>query len=371
MNRRSLFAALASLALFAGPAAAEPTGAPAQLPSRLAEVLDEAAAIEALETVVVAVDGRTLAERGYNGHSPADPTNIKSASKAVVSALVGIAIDRGLLAGTDQRIAPLLADRLPEDPDPRLSRVTIGHLLSMQAGLQPVSGPEYGSWVASRDWVRDALRRPFVAEPGGRMLYSTGSSHLLSAILTKLGGRPTLALARDWLAPLDGFRIASWDRDPQGIHFGGNQMAMSPRSLLAFGELYRRGGRTADGRQLLPQTWVDRSFAPRTTSRWTGDGYGYGWFLRRIAGREVHYAWGYGGQMLYLVPSLDLTVVMTSDETRPSARTGHRDRLHGLLGEIIAAVEASPAAPSGDGDQRTRADLSGASGDSEARRSSP
>jgi hypothetical protein len=47
------------------------------------------------------------------------PANIKSVSKAVIAALVGIAIARGVFTGPDQRIAPLLADRLPRNPDPR------------------------------------------------------------------------------------------------------------------------------------------------------------------------------------------------------------------------------------------------------------
>jgi CubicO group peptidase (beta-lactamase class C family) len=78
----------------------------------------------------------------------------------------------------------------------------------------------------------------------------------------------------------------------------------------------------------------------RTASRFTGDGYGYGWFTRRIGGEDVHYAWGYGGQMLYIVPSRQLTVVMTSDESGPSARNGYRDALHAVLAEIIEATAA-------------------------------
>ena len=70
----------------------------------------------------------------------------------------------------------------------------------------------------------------------------------------------------------------------------------------------------------------------RTNSIYSGDGYGYGWFQRAIGGQEVHYAWGFGGQMLYIVPDLGLTVVMTSREDDPSARNGHRDDLHALLG---------------------------------------
>jgi CubicO group peptidase (beta-lactamase class C family) len=175
------------------------------------------------------------------------------------------------------------------------------------------------------------------------MIYSTGSTHLLSAILTRQTGRSTLALARDWLGPLEGFAIASWERDPQGLYLGGNLMAMTPRSLLAFGELYRASGVTPDGRRLIPADWIEASWAPRTTSRYTGDGYGYGWFSRHIAGEDVRYSWGYGGQMLYVVPRLELTVVMTSDESAPSSRTGHRDDLHALLGEIIAAISEDPS----------------------------
>lgn len=301
-------------------------------------LLDSAEHLTPLETVIISLHGNILAERGYRGHSVTAPTNIKSASKSVISALTGIAIDKKILSGPDQRVAPLLANQLPAASDARMRRLTIGNLLSMQAGLESTSGPGYGGWVQSANWVRAALARPFEDQPGGKMIYSTGSTHLLSAILTRQSGRSTLQLARDWLGPLDSFRISSWRRDPQGIYFGGNEMAMSPRSLLAFGELYRRGGVTPEGKRLLSQQWIDASWQPRTRSRFTGDSYGYGWFGKQIAGEQVHYAWGYGGQMLYIVPDLALTVVMTSDGSSPAARTGHRDRLNQLLAEIIQQV---------------------------------
>lgn len=306
--------------------------------TRLSILLADAESLVPLETVIVSLGGEVVAQQGYRGNSVAEPTNIKSASKSIISALVGIAIDRGLIEGVDQPIAELLPDALPDDPDPRLAEITIGNLLSMQAGLERTSGSNYGAWVASPNWVRFALAQPFVDEPGGAMLYSTGSTHLLSAILTRVGGQPTLELARDWLSPLEDFSIAAWDRDPQGIYFGGNQMAMSPTSLLTFGELYRNGGLAANGERVLSEDWIAQSWEPRTNSRFTRDQYGYGWFEREIAQEPVHYGWGYGGQMLYIVPDLELTVVMTSDENSPSGRTGHRDDLHHLLGEIIEAV---------------------------------
>ncbi|MBA9033394.1 CubicO group peptidase (beta-lactamase class C family) [Rhizobium leguminosarum] len=323
------------------PAAAQSTASGV---SGLGPRLDHAAsdpAMRPLKTVIVARDGRVLGERGFHGHSPSESTNIKSASKSIISALVGIAIDKGLLKGPDQKIAPILKADLPVTPDPRINDITIGNLLSMQAGLDRMSGPNYGRWVSSRNWVRFALSQPFIDQPGGEMLYSTASTHLLSAILTKVGGQSTLALAHEWLGPVEGFRIGAWERDPQGIYLGGNQMAMSARSLLAFGELYRNGGKTADGRQIVPADWISQSWQQRTNSRFSGDEYGYGWFTRQIGGEQVHFAWGYGGQMLYIVPSLDLTVVMTSEESGPSARNGYRDLLHDLLADIIGAVRAA------------------------------
>ncbi len=345
MKRRSilisavplLFAPLAVVSRSRTQSAGEPVR------TALAQIIDRAGGLVPLETTIVAQHGEILAERGYRGHSPTAPTNIKSVSKAVISALVGIAIDEGVLEGTQQKIAPLLRADLPPDPDPRMGQITIGHLLSMQAGLARTSGANYGRWVASGNWVRSALAQPFVDEPGGQMLYSTGSTHLLSAILTQRSGRSTLQLARDWLGPLENFSIAAWERDPQGIYLGGNQMAMSPKSLLAFGELYRNAGRTPQGRPVISPAWIEQSWRLRTHSRFTGDGYGYGWFQRQAGAHTVQYAYGYGGQMLYIVPSLGLSVVMTSDEKTPAGRSGHRNALNRLLEEIVAAVQAPTA----------------------------
>ncbi|AEQ51533.1 serine hydrolase domain-containing protein [Pelagibacterium halotolerans] len=309
-------------------------------PDPLTTVLDAAERLEPLRTVTISLDGEIIADRGYNGYTSSDPTNIKSASKVIVTTMIGIAIDRGLLEGPDQPVAELLADDLPSDPDPRLDEITLSHLMSMQAGLEATSGANYGRWVASSNWVRSALAQPMVAEPGGPMIYSTGSTHLLSAILTEVGGASTRQLARDWLGPIDGFAITGWHQDPQGVYLGGNELAMTPLSLLAFGEMIRNGGVVDDGERIVSEGWIDQSWQQRTTSRFGGHGYGYGWFLAELGGHDVSYAWGYGGQMLYIVPDLDLTVVMTSDPNSPSGGNGHRDRLQDLLADIIGIYGA-------------------------------
>ncbi len=324
--------ALSFLAGFAPPASA-------QSPD-FAEIERHAAALPRLTSVVVLQDGETVYERG----PVARPANIKSASKTVVSALVGIAIDKGVLESADQKIAPLLKASLPADPDPRLNDITIGDLLTMRAGLERTSGANYGSWVQSRDWVRNALARPFVDEPGGRMLYSTGSTHLLSAVLTKAAGRPTLELAREWLADPLGIKIPSWDRDPQGIYFGGNNMAMTPRAMAAFGELYRNGG-MADGRRIVSKAWIDASWTPVTESFFTGHGYGYGWFATNLAGQDVRYAWGHAGQFIFVVPSARLTVAMTSAAEGYKRGSDHVEKLHALMADVIIPAAMSRQSP--------------------------
>lgn len=359
------FAALAVALVLAGTtatvaraAAAREGGSPAQAvavpavaargldAALLARAVEQAEGLTRLRSLVVARDGVTAFERAFRGPGLDRAVNIKSASKTIVSALVGIAIERGVLAGVDQRVAPVLGRRVPADADPRVSEITVGHLLSMQAGLERTSGENYGRWVSSPDWVRFALSRPFVDEPGGAMLYSTGSTHLLSAVLTRASGKSTLDLAREYLGRPLRIAIPVWTRDPQGVYFGGNEMALSPRALLTFGEMYRNGG-MHEGRRVVPEAWVRESWTPRVSSPWTGDAYGYGWFLAEARGHPVHYAWGYGGQMLYVVPSLGLTVVMTSDPDHPSGRDGFVRVLHGLLADGIV-----PAAEQGAGGER-------------------
>jgi CubicO group peptidase (beta-lactamase class C family) len=292
-----------------------------------------------LHAVIAARDGQPLVEQVFRGPDFDTAVNIKSASKSVLAAVAGAAIGAGFLTGVDQPVAPFLSDRFPANPDPRLQRITVGDLLSMRAGLASTSGANYGAWVSSPNWVRYALAQPFESDPGGALIYSTGTSHLTSAVLTRASDRSTLALTRELLGEPMGITVPSWPADPQGIYFGGNEMRLSPRSLLAFGELYRNDGMSGQAR-VLPEGWVRASWERRGSSRYTGDGQGYGWWMRRARGHDVFYAWGYGGQMVFVVPDLRLTVVMTSDPTPVETRDGHVQALHALLADgFIPAAE--------------------------------
>ena len=87
-----------------------------------------------IKTVQVAYKGELVWSKAYSNADMDAVTNIKSASKSLMSAIVGMAIDRGVLEGVDQSVTTLLPDQLPQNPDPRLKEITLGHLLSMQAG---------------------------------------------------------------------------------------------------------------------------------------------------------------------------------------------------------------------------------------------
>jgi len=115
-------------------------------------------------------------------------------------------------------------------------------------------------------------------------------------------------------------------------------MRMTPREMLAFGTLYLNRGRAPDGTQVVPQAWVDSSWVPRTRSGWSGNAYGYGWWMRDAGGHAVYFAWGYGGQFIFVVPDLALVVVTTSSADTDRER-GHLDAIHALLAqEIVPAV---------------------------------
>ncbi len=338
VSRRTLLGgAVAALAVPILPVAA----APAFDGAALERAVRRARGFDQLHSLIVARDGEVAVAEAFRGPGLDRPANVKSVAKTVVAALTGIAIERGVLEGVEQPVAPLLADSLPRDPDPRLREITVGDLLTMRAGLERTSGPNYGAWIASDDWVRDALARPFVDRPGGRMLYSTGSYHLLGAALAQASGRSLLALSRDWLGePLD-IAIPPWTRDPQGRYLGGNNMALAPRALYRFGETYRQGG-TWQGRRVLSRDWVSRSWTPRTRSPFSGDAYGYGWFISDAGGHALYYARGYGGQMVYVVPDLGITVAVTSDPTRPARSAGYAGQLKALVAEsIVPAAETA------------------------------
>jgi CubicO group peptidase (beta-lactamase class C family) len=294
-----------------------------------------------MHSLLVSQGGQLVYEEYFNGRGRDSLDNVKSVSKSVLSALIGIAIARGDISSVDATLSDYFGREIGNGIDSTVGRITVENLLTMQAGLEPTSNSNYGAWVASNDWIGSALHAPLEAKPGEKMLYSTGNTHLLSAILTRATGRSTLQYARETLTKPLGFKLAPWPRDPQGVYFGGNDMEFTPRQLLDVGELYLNGGR-AGGIQVIPQRWVKASLAPHARSP-HGDAryYGYGWWVCELAGYVVPHAWGHGGQFIMLVPDLDLVIVTTSSTSPCAASQHHANNVYGLLQRIIRVVDNS------------------------------
>jgi CubicO group peptidase (beta-lactamase class C family) len=308
-------------------------------PTLRALALERANDLPRLRSLVISIDGEVVEERYFSGARPSHTANLKSASKSVLSALVGIALDRGYLKSIHDSIEKFFPEHLKGAEDAKKKTITIEDLLTMRSGLESTSNVNYGRWVQSTNWVGHVLARPLVDEPGTRMIYSTGNSHLISAILTKASKMTTFEFARRYLAEPLGVPMTPWVRDPQGIYLGGNEMHWTPRGMLAFGELYLNAG-WAGRKQVISEVWVKESLKSRSRSSWSGREYGYGWWIDTLGGHVTYYAWGHGGQFIFVVPTLRLVVAATSLPSPGDGRREHQQAIYDLMEHtLIPAAE--------------------------------
>ena len=263
-----------------------------------------------VESVLVVRHGVLVAERYAAGGTADDSRNVHSASKSILGALAGIALAAGAIGDVDDPIALYL----PEAADPQAplkGEITVRHLLTMASGL---------AWEEDRTeyriedddgWVEAILAQRMDATPGRNFLYSTGGTHLLSAVIAAATGMSTCDYAMARLFGPLGIAPEHWGRDPEGVYSGGYNLYLTARELALFGQLYLQRG-AWESRQVVPAAWVDASW---TTAWDTGAGwdYGYLWWLTERDGLRIAVAWGWRGQLVYVVPELDVVVVVTTD----------------------------------------------------------
>jgi CubicO group peptidase (beta-lactamase class C family) len=270
----------------------------------------ELAQSPALLSLLVVRDDALVFERYYNGSDASHSNNIHSASKSILSALFGIALDDGAIDSLDAPLADYLPEYIAAGSDK--AAITLRHVLTMSSGLAwTEDDTEYSVIEASDDWVGAILGQSLIGKPGAGFNYSSGMSHVLSAVLTRATGSSTCAYAHEKLLGPLGITAEHWGRDPDGVFSGGYNLYMTPRELARFGLLSLRGG-DWEGTQLVPTAWVQQSIQPQLAAD-DGYGYGYYWWLLSGGDQDIAIAWGHGGQFVYLVPALDLMVVMTAD----------------------------------------------------------
>ncbi|MBB3139924.1 serine hydrolase domain-containing protein [Halomonas organivorans] len=296
--------------------------------------------LDQLHSIQVQLGDRLIIAEAPRGPGLDALANIKSCSKSLVALLLGSCIDTGEIPSVASRLIDVAPAIVPPNATEGVDDLTLEDLVTLRAGLESTSGKRYGAWVASSDWLDDALTQPMVARPGGRMIYSTGTTHVLGAALAEASGQSLLELARGRLGAPMGFDIPPWVRDPQGYYLGGNEMALTPRAMLSLARLIRDGGHF-DGQQVIPADWIQASLEPRAHSPYSGMGYGYGWF---ISDSGYVLARGYGGQVIAAHRERGLAVAITSDPSRPARSAGYFGDLMRLLdGPVLRLADEALA----------------------------
>lgn len=302
--------------------------------SLLLGIFEEADNIPSIRSILVQQHGELLGENYFNGRNKNRPYNIKSASKSIIGLLVGIAVEEGFIPSVDEPIITYFPEYFKENPDPKKEQITVRNLLSMQAGLASTSSGNYGAWVISKNWIKYALDQDFVAEIDGKMVYSTGTSHLLSVIVARAAKLNTKVFAQKYLFdPLD-IVVGGWEKDPQGNYMGGNNLALKPADMLKIGQMLIDEG-MYNGQQIITKKWILDSFKTYTHSNYNPYGYGYQWWNKRTGKYTTLFAWGHGGQYIMMIPELDAVVVITSSVTPESERRAYKRPVFTLLEESV------------------------------------
>jgi len=281
--------------------------------------LDEADNRKSIYSVLVIRNGYIVAERYYRGYNENSAFNIRSVSKSYLSAMVGLALEQGVIGSVDEKMLDFYPEYNHSGLDPRKDDITIKHLLTMQGGIDDEHN-NYSRLYNTQNWIQSAIEEPLLYDPGERHSYNTFYTHLLSGIITRESGASSLDFGQEYLCDPLGTTIQNWESDYQGIFFGGNSMFFTTRDMAMLGYLYLNDGEI-NGIQIVPSEWVQKSLKntmPELQSGWdwgpiTDGGYGYLWWLGKIRGYKVFMAIGHGGQFVVCFPQLNLIIATNSN----------------------------------------------------------
>jgi hypothetical protein len=240
----------------------------------------------------------------------ATPQHVRSITKSIVSALVGIAIDKGILRSVNDNVLDYVPELKSQDKDERKQHITIRHLLTMTSGFR---WEETGEWFFSDTLaaISDTWDRPLAGHPGEIYNYDSASADLLTVILTRAAKQEAKAFAIENLfTPLD-ITDFEWEMDPAGYHRGSAGLIMRAIDLAKIGQLYLQKGQWK-GLQIVSREWIEQSTAQQVRVN-ESVSYGYLWRSREVGVIRHHYGMGYGGQYLMVVPSLNMVVVASHE----------------------------------------------------------
>ena len=290
----------------------------------LSKILFKAKEIPFLKSLVVLKDDKIVVEEYLNGGHSEQLNDIRSASKSILSSILGCAIKDGYIGSIDQKIIDFFPEYKSDKLDTNIFKLKIKHLISMKSGFNIQETSEvYQQLYNSPDWVEHILQLQFDKEPGKKFNYHSFNTHILSATITKATGMSTLKYAKTALFSPLGITNIKWEKDPKGYYIGGWGLYMTAKDMLKFGELYLKNG-IYGSNQLLPAQWVKTSTIKKTGmigtyySGWNKEyGYGYLWWVRRLGNKiDIPFAMGHGGQRIVIMPNVN-AVLVTQAEPNP------------------------------------------------------
>ena len=277
------------------------------------------------EGIVISKGGEIICEEYFGNSTPESKLHIASATKSVLSALVGIAIENGYIKSTEEKVMKFFPEYNALSSNDIREKITIKDLLTMTA---PYAFRDWAEPLeelcTSPDWIEFALEQLGQNGKIGVFKYSTAGAHLLSAILARSTGKSTRDFANDFLfseigiAPIKeypmtsygyddlfGKNIRGWVHDPSNITTGGWGLTLTVREMMLFGQLYINNG-IWNGKQVISQDWITKSVKPNPNH------YGYMWWLFEDNNISAFAAMGDGGNMICCVPQKNLVVAVAS-----------------------------------------------------------
>ncbi len=281
----------------------------------LGRAASDAAAIPRFRSLLVARHGKLVAENYFGGADSATVFDLRSVTKSVVSMLTGIAVQTGKLSSIDATVGAHVDAPYALDAGDRA--VSVRQLLTMTSRYQwnESNGDDYNLWVLSNNHVQFLLDR-LQTDPGGVFTYNSAAVNLLGQVLQHAVAKPLPDFAQEVLFQPIGITTVQWEELEPGMVNAGSGIKMTATDLLRIGQLLLQKGRTAN-REVVPESWIDAGTTPQFGWReqygaQRGTTYGYLWWLAQPPATVATFAWGYGGQFAYVVPSLDLVVVATT-----------------------------------------------------------
>jgi len=276
-----------------------------------------------IQGLLVARHGKLVLEEYFYGFDKESRHDLRSGGKTFASVLAGIAIDRGAKFGPQTPVYSLFPEYAGfANPDPRKSKMTVEHLMTMTSGFAcdengddnaPGNEDKMQGQTGQPDWYKFILDLPLSAAPGEKFAYCTGGVNLIGGVVRNA--------TRAWLPdffdryfarPLE-FHRYHLNLTPTGEAYLGGGTHIRSRDALKLGQLYLDGG-VWNGKRIVSKHWVDVSVAPHPMNAKGTDG--YNWHTNSIkAGDRVYRQYeanGNGGQLLMVIPDLDLVVLFTA-----------------------------------------------------------